>query len=163
MLSLTREKIIVINQLYLYHRIHSERSLQFWRKFQQSIYHGCLHSPLLPANITQNLLQLKRDLMVSVVSTRALWCLTRLSTIFHLYRVGQFYLRGNQSTQRKPEYPEYPEKTRVPRENHRHTVSYWQTSSHKFVSNTHRHEGSRNDDAILFITYNKLRDRPFNF
>ena len=42
-----------------------------------------------------------------------LWCLALLSTIFRLFRGGQFYLM---------------EETEVPSENHRPVASHWQTS-----------------------------------
>ena len=53
-----------------------------------------------------------------------LWCLTPLSTIFHLYRESVLLV----------------EETGVPRENHRPVASHWQTLSHNVVSSTPRHE-----------------------
>ena len=60
----------------------------------------------------------KKDLPIAI--GLGLWCLTLLSTIFQLYRGGQFLL----------------EETGVPEENHRPVASDQQTWSHNVVSST---------------------------
>ena len=63
-----------------------------------------------------------------------LWQLTPLSTIFQLYYGGILLV----------------EETGVPRGNHRHVGSHWQTLSHNVVSSTPRHERRSNLHILLW-------------
>ena len=73
---------------------------------------------------------------VKALTEVRLWCLTPLSTIFHLYRDGQFYWW------RKPEY-------------HRSAASHRQTLSHNVVSSTF--------DMKFFNTHIKLHSVHITF
>ena len=85
------------------------------------------------------------------------WCLTPLSTIFQLYRGGQFYWWRE---------PEYPKK----RKNNRPAKSNWQNLSHNVVSSTlngiqtHNVSGDRNWLHRLLqiqLPYHHDHDCPF--
>ena len=62
------------------------------------------------------------------IYNRELWYLTSLSTIFKLYRGGQFFFGGGNG---------------VPGENHQPTGSHRKTLSHNVVSSTPRPSGIR--------------------
>ena len=70
----------------------------------------------------------------------ALWCLSPLSTIFHLYRGCKFFLVG---------------KTEVPVENHRPAASHWQTLSHNVISSTPRLIGIRTQNTTGYSRINR--------
>jgi hypothetical protein len=61
------------------------------------------------------------------------WVMVFNTTIFQLYRGGQFYLA---------------EETRVPRENHRPVASHWQTLLHKVVSSTPKVDAESHSSTI---------------
>ena len=91
-----------------------------------------------------------RRCLYLILIKEGLWYLTPLSTIFQLYRGGQFHWR------RKPEYPR----------NHRPIASHWQILSHNVVSSTPRLSGVRthningNRHCIAKVDPTTIRSRP---